>query len=193
MGKKITIDSSTLMNKILELIEAQKLFNIPNSKLDILIHPNSLVHAIVELKNGLIKFIYHETSMIIPLANAIFDGNLNIEDFYKTKIKNKKKIIENLTFQKVNQKLFPIIKLKDRINEHPSTSIIINAVNEVLVDQFLQKKLPFLSISKIIMSIMNDRNYTKYAIRRPKNIEQINEIDYWARNKTLNNIKITHV
>jgi len=193
MGKKITIDSSTLMNKILELIEAQKLFNIPNSKLDILIHPNSLVHAIVELKNGLIKFIYHETSMIIPLANAIFDGNLNIEDFYKTKIKNKKKIIENLTFQKVNQKLFPIIKLKDRINEHPSTSIIINAVNEVLVDQFLQKKLPFLSISKMIMTIMNDRNYTKYAIRRPKNIKQINEIDYWARNKTLNKIKITHV
>ena len=55
MGKKISVDSSTLMNKILELIEAQKLFNIPNNKIDILIHPNSLVHAIVELKNGLSK------------------------------------------------------------------------------------------------------------------------------------------
>ena len=62
------------MNKILELIEAQKLFNIPTKKFDILIHPDSLVHAIVVLKNGLSKFIYHETSMIIPLANAIFDG-----------------------------------------------------------------------------------------------------------------------
>ena len=59
-GKKNSIDSSTLMNKILELIEAQKLFNIPNKKLDILIHPNSLVHAIIEIKNGLIKFLYHE-------------------------------------------------------------------------------------------------------------------------------------
>ena len=73
MGKKITIDLSTLMNKLFELIEAQKLFNIPFNKLDILIHPNSLVHAIVELKNGLIEFIYHDTIMIIPLANAIFE------------------------------------------------------------------------------------------------------------------------
>ena len=60
-GKKISIDSSTLMNKIFELIEAQKLFNIPKEKLDILIHPDSLVHAIVEFNNGLTKLIYHET------------------------------------------------------------------------------------------------------------------------------------
>ena len=73
MGKKISIDSSTLMNKMLELIEAQKLFNLPSDKFDILIHPNSLVHAIVKLKNGLTKFLYHETSMVIPIANAIFN------------------------------------------------------------------------------------------------------------------------
>ena len=73
MGKKITIDSSTLMNKILELVEAEKFFNISNKKLDILIHPESLVHTVVEFNNGLIKFIYHKTSMIIPLANAIFE------------------------------------------------------------------------------------------------------------------------
>ena len=86
-GKKISIDSSTLMNKILELAEAHKLFNIPNDKLDIIIHPNSLVHAIVQLKNGLSEFIYHETSMLIPIANAIFDGKLEIENFYKQKNK----------------------------------------------------------------------------------------------------------
>ena len=79
MGKKISIDSATLMNKILELIEAQRLFNIPKEKLDIIIHPNSLVHAIIDLKNGLKKFIYHETTMIIPIANAIFDRNLEIK------------------------------------------------------------------------------------------------------------------
>ena len=72
MGKKITIDSSTLMNKILEFIEAQKLFNIDHKKLDIIIHPESLVHAIIKFKNGMTKFIYHETSMIVPLTNAIF-------------------------------------------------------------------------------------------------------------------------
>ena len=78
-------NSSTLMNKIFEIIEAQKLFNIPNEKLDILIHPNSLVHAIVEYKNGFKKFLYHDTSMIIPLSNAIFDGDLNINEFFKSK------------------------------------------------------------------------------------------------------------
>jgi 1-deoxy-D-xylulose-5-phosphate reductoisomerase len=189
MGKKITIDSSTLMNKILELIEAQKLFNIPNEKLDILIHPNCLVHAIIELKNGLTKFIYHQTSMIIPLANAIFDGNLNIEDFYKNKRKANKNIIENLIFKKVDHKIFPIIKLKDRANEYPSTSIIINASNEILVDHFLRKKIPFSYIIKIIMVILSDKNYKKYAIKQPKNLIQINKIDNWARTKTLEKLE----
>ncbi len=185
MGKKISVDSATLMNKILELIEAQKLFNLSNDQIDILLHPNSLVHAILELKNGLIKFIYHETSMIIPLANAIYDGKLFIKDFQKPKKNN---LFENLIFKKINKKIFPIIKLKKRANEHPSTSIIINASNEILVDQFLEKKIPFLSIFKIIMTILNDRNYKKYAIRNPKNITQINKIDSWARAKTMEKI-----
>ena len=98
-GKKISIDSATLMNKIFEIVEAQKLFSIPNEKLDILIHPNSLVHAIIHLKNGLIKFLYHETSMMIPLANAIFDGNLNIENFYKSTKNSKSIIAESLVFK----------------------------------------------------------------------------------------------
>tara|TARA_Y100000591_G_C21612292_1_gene583491 strand:- start:36 stop:815 length:780 start_codon:yes stop_codon:yes gene_type:complete len=179
MGQKITIDSSTLMNKILELIEAQKLFNIPNNKIDIIIHPNSLVHAIVKKKNGLINFLYHDTSMIIPLANAIFDGKLNIKEFYKAKKKKDK--LENLVFKKVDKKIFPVIYLKNRVNEYPSTSIIINAANEILVELFLKKKIPFLSISKTILKILNDRNYKKYAIRKPKNIHEIINIDRWTR------------
>ena len=181
MGKKITIDSATLMNKILELVEAQKLFSIPESKIDILIHPNSLVHAIIHLNNGLFKFIYHETSMVIPLANAIFDGKINIDNFYQRKKNKKKKTIENLTFQKVNEKIFPIIKLKQRVNELPSTPIIVNAANEILVSEFLKKKLPFLNIYKHIFSIMKDRNYKKYAIKNPLKIDQILKIDNWAK------------
>jgi 1-deoxy-D-xylulose-5-phosphate reductoisomerase len=185
MGKKISIDSSTLVNKIFELIEAQKLFNIPNEKLDILIHPESLVHAIIKLKNGLTKFIYHETSMIIPLANAIFEKKIDINDFFKSK----RKSITNLTFKSVDKEIFPIINLKKRLAEYPSTPIIINGSNEILVDHFLKKNIPFLSISKTIMSILNNRNYKKYAIRKPKNINQIKEIDLWAKNLTLEIIK----
>ena len=182
MGKKISVDSSTLMNKILELAEAQKLFNISNDKLDILVHPDSLVHAIIEFKNGLVKFMYHDTSMIIPLANAIFDGKIDIKNFYQNNnLKFKDKVTKNLNFRKVNNKIFPLIKLKNRILELPSTPIIINAANEILVDHFLNKKLQFLGIYKIIMSVLNDRNYKKYAIRKPKNINHIIKIDKWAR------------
>jgi len=186
MGKKISVDSSTMMNKLLELIEAHKLFNISNSKLDILIHPESLVHGIIELKNGLKKFIYHETSMIVPLANALFEGNFDIKNFYKDK---KNKQIQNLTFLKVNPTIFPLIKLKKRITEYTSTPIIINAANEILVDHFLRKKIPFLSIFEFILSILSNSNYKQNAIKKPKNINQINLIDNWARNKTLELIK----
>tara|TARA_E500000178_G_C17006543_1_gene748398 strand:- start:973 stop:2136 length:1164 start_codon:yes stop_codon:yes gene_type:complete len=184
MGKKITIDSSTLMNKVLEYIEAQKLFKIPNNKLDILIHPESLVHAVIKFKNGLTKFIYHDTSMIVPIANAIFDNNLEIDRFYKVK-----KNIKNLTFKIPKKSNFPIIKILKKVNEYPSTSIIINASNEVLVDHFLRKKLPFLDIPLMIEKILRDINYKKYAIRNPKNLTQINKINSWAKIKTIQKIK----
>ena len=180
MGKKISVDSATLMNKILELIEAQKLFNIPMRKLEILIHPESLVHAILELKNGLKKFIYHETSMIIPLANAIFDNKIDINLFLKSGKK-----IENLNFKKVEKKIFPIIDIKKRLNEHPSTPIIINAANEVLVDQFLRKNIQFLSISLVLKKILKDSNYKNNAVKHPNTIKIINEINNWAKKRTL--------
>ncbi len=183
MGKKITVDSSTLMNKMLEIIEAQKLFNLPENKVDMIIHPESLVHAVVEFKNGLTKFIYHDTSMIIPLANAILEDSIDIKDF----IKNKKNInaLSNLNFKRVPSNIFPIIKFKKRLNEHPSTSIIVNAANEVLVDRFLRKKIDFLSINRTVIAVLKDRNYKKYAIKRPISLKIINTIDNWARNKTL--------
>ena len=190
MGKKVTVDSSTLMNKVLELIEAHKIFNIPLSKLDILIHPNSLVHAIVKFKNGLTKFVYHDTSMIIPLANAIFNGKLNIEKFYSKKSQFNSDHFDNLIFKKPDQKIFPIIRIIKRLNEFPATPIIINSANEVLVEQFLKKNTTFLSISKIIMSIMNDKIYKKYAIKYPKNVNQIKLIDYWAREITLKKLNL---
>jgi 1-deoxy-D-xylulose-5-phosphate reductoisomerase len=184
MGKKISIDSATLMNKILELIEAQKLFNIPMNKLDILIHPESLVHAILEFNNGLKKFIYHETSMIIPLANAIFDSKVDIDYFLKPRKK-----IENLNFIEAKKNNFPIIEIKKKIIEYPSTPIIINAVNEVLVDQFLRKNIQFLSISAILKKILKDSNYKNYAVKQPNTIEKIHEINNWAKQRTFEKLK----
>ena len=94
-----------------------------------------------------------------------------------------------MTFRKVDSKLFPSINLIKEINKYPSTSIIVNAVNEILVDQFLRKNIEFLSIYRTIKTILNDRNYIKYAIRKPHNINQITEIDQWARKLTLKKLK----
>ena len=193
MGKKISIDSATLMNKLLEVIEAHKLFSIDVKKLEIVVHPESLIHAIIELKNGLYKFIYHETTMIIPIANAIFEEKLNILDFIKPKLNNKKPIFfKNFNFLNVDKKKFPIINLKPIITEYYSTPIIINAANEILVDQFLKKKIPFNSFYKYIMMVLKDKNYKKYAIKEPKKVSEIFQIDQWSRNITyqkLNNDK----
>ena len=111
--------------------------------------------------------------------------NFNIEKFYNL---NKRKNIKNLKFRIVDKKIFPIFKIKNKLNEYPSSPIIINASNEVLVDHFLREKIPFQAIFKIIMSILNDRNYKKYAIRKPVNINQINEIDRWAKKRTVEKI-----
>ena len=184
MGKKISIDSSNLMNKILELIEAQKIFNLPENKIDILVHPNSLVHAIIQFKNGLTKLLFHDTNMLIPISNAIFENKINIKDFYKPKIKFQNKEIK-LVFKKVNRKIFPLIKIKKQANKYPSSGIIVNAVNEVMVDKFLNKKVSFLSINKSIFAIMRDRNYLKYAVKKPKSLTEILSIDQWARETTI--------
>ena len=104
----------------------------------------------------------------------------SLKTFTKKKIKSHNRI-ESLFFQNVDKKIFPIIKLKKRLNEYPSTPIIINAANEILVSEFLKKKLPYLNIYKHIFGIMRDSNYRKYAIKNPKNIKQILKIDNWAK------------
>ena len=180
------------MNKIFEVIEAQKLFSIDLKNIEIIIHPEALIHAIIEFKNGLFKFLYHDTTMIIPLTNAIFDKNLNIKKLLKSresKFKNNF-FFKNLNFKRVEKKRFPVIKLKPRINEFFSTPIIINAANEILVDQYLKKKIPFNSFYDHILNVMNDRNYKKYAIKIPKSINQIMTIDKWARETTFKKLDI---
>ena len=128
--------------------------------------------------------------MLIPLANAIFDNKVDISDILKPTL-NKKKIFffKNLNFKNIDKKKFPIIKLKKRLTEYTSTPIIINAANEILVDQFLKKKISFISFSRRLFKLLEDRNYSKYAIKVPKNVNQVLLIDQWSRKTTYEKIK----
>ena len=123
--------------------------------------------------------------MTIPIANAIFNNKVDIKNFLNLKTKKR---INNLSFRNVDSRIFPMIKLKNIVNKHYSTPIIINAANELLVDQFLGKKIPFLSMYKLVLIVLKDRNYKKYAIKKPKNIDQIFKISEWTKKVLMNKL-----
>jgi len=183
MGKKISIDSANMMNKVFEVIEACKLFKFSKDKYKILIHPQSYVHSIIRFKNGLIKMILYNTDMRIPISNTLYKSKNNFLKTSNVEIKH----INNLNFQKVNSKTFPSIKLLNKcFTLGRSTPIIINAANEVLVDLFLKGKIEFLDIVKIINKILKHKDFRKNAKRKPNSIKDIQIADNWSRLKTTN-------
>ena len=182
MGKKISIDSATLMNKIFEVVEASKLFSINLNKIEILIHPQSLIHAIIKYKNGLSTLLYFEPDMTIPICNAISDQGLDIKNYLNAKTKKNNLIIkEKLEFFKVDKNKFPAIKLKPILNKFNSLPIVVNAGNEIFVDQFLKKKISFYSIIYNLFKLLKDPKIRKYAIKKSTNLNSIISIDKWAR------------
>ena len=181
MGKKISVDSANMMNKVFEVIEAYKLFKFDRSKYKIMIHPQSYVHSIIRFKNGLIKMILYDTDMKIPISNTLYKSRYNLLKTTNIEIKD----LNNLNFQKVDLKNFPSIKLLNKcFTLGSSTPIIINAANEVLVKLFLKGKIGFLDIVKMINKILKDKDFKKYAKRKPISINDIQIADNWARLKT---------
>ena len=170
MGKKISIDSATLMNKIFEIIEAKMIFNLNYKKLKILIHPKSYVHAMVKFTNGVTKILIHDTNMKIPIFNSIYEKE-------KKKIVTKKldiSIINNLNFQNVDLKKFPVVKILNKLPVNSSLyETVIVAANDKLVKLFLKKKIHFLDISKVLLKITREKEFLKYRRLIPKNIVDI--------------------
>ena len=182
MGKKISVDSSNLMNKVFEVIEAYKLFNFDKNKYKIIIHPQSYVHSIIRFKNGLVKMIMHNTDMKIPISNTLYPNKNKFLNIGKINTK----ILNQLTFYKVDLKKFPSIQLINKcLNLGYLAPTIVNASNEVLVKLFLAKKIGFLEIVSTINKIIKDKDFKKYARRKPKTINDIKIADNWARLKTL--------
>jgi 1-deoxy-D-xylulose-5-phosphate reductoisomerase len=176
MGKKISIDSATMMNKVFEIIEAKKIFNLKYNQLEILIHPKSYLHAIVKFDNGLSKLLVHDTNMTIPIFNSIYYN-------YAKKIKSKKidiKILNNLDLKKVDNIKFPVIKIINKMNESESLfETVIVSANDKLVNLFLKNKIKFNDISNILLKICTLTEFSKFKAITPKNIDQINDLaDY---------------
>ena len=182
MGKKISIDSANLMNKVFEVLEASKLFNFNVKKYRILIHQQSYVHSIIRFKNGLIKMILYDADMKIPISNTLYRKNNTSQNIKNINIAR----LNNITFQEVDPKKFPSIKLiKKCFKLGPLASTIINASNEELISLFLKQKVSFLDIVKTINKIIKDKEFNKYARKKPTSIKDILIADKWARLKTL--------
>ena len=177
MGKKITIDSSTMMNKIFEIIEAKKIFNYEYNKLSIITHPKSYVHAIVQFKNGLTKMLIHDTTMIIPIFNTLYPN-------YEKHITPKKlnfDLMNNLDFKNIDPKKFPVIKILDFLPKKDSLfETILVAANDELVNLFLQKKINFSDISTNLLKIVKIREFDKFKKIRPKNVGEINKLSKYV-------------
>jgi|TARA_B100001142_G_scaffold317467_1_gene358447 1-deoxy-D-xylulose-5-phosphate reductoisomerase len=182
MGKKISIDSATLINKVYELVEAKKIFNLDYSKFDILIQPTSYVHSIIKFYGGIIKVLVHNTSMTIPIFNSLYDtkkfnskfsNNINFELFNK------------LDLQKVPIKKFPINKILTHL---PKTDSLFETVlvssNDTLVNLFLTKKISFNDIHTYLNRILSLKEFQKYKSKKPKNLTEILHLNEYVRLKT---------
>tara|TARA_B100000749_G_scaffold79079_1_gene59798 strand:+ start:599 stop:1765 length:1167 start_codon:yes stop_codon:yes gene_type:complete len=182
MGKKISIDSANLMNKVFEVIEACKIFEFNKNKYRIMIHPQSYVHSIIRYKNGLIKMVLYNTDMKIPISNTLYGSKNNILNIRKIDAK----ILSKLSFKNVDVKQFPSIKLINKcLTLGVLTPTIVNAANEVLVSMFLNKKIGFLDIVSKINEIFKDKDFKKYATRNAASINDVKISDNWARLKTI--------
>lgn len=180
MGKKISIDSATMINKVYEVIEARKLFDINYKKIKILTHPKSYVHAILKFNNGLTNVIVHDTTMKIPIFNTLF---LNSDRKLKTN-KVDLDILNNLNLNNVNSKRFPMIKLLDFLpDNHSLYETVIVAANDKLVELFLNNKIKFTDIQKNLFKIIKKNEFQKFKKISPKNITDITNLNDYVRLK----------
>lgn len=180
MGKKISIDSATMINKVYEVIEAKKVFNIGYQKIKILIHPKSYIHAILKFNNGLTNIIVHDTTMKVPIFNTLF---LNSNRKLKTN-KINTKILNNLNLNNVNVTRYPMVKLLNFLpDNHSLFETVIVAANDKLVELFLSNKIKFTDIQKKLFKTIKQKEFQKFKKILPLNISDITNLNNYVRLK----------
>lgn len=182
MGNKISVDSATMMNKGLEYIEARYLFNASKKEIEIIIHPQSIIHSIIYYIDGNVIAQISNPDMKIPISYCMGYPKRILSGAKKFSLKKMSK----LKFFPPNYKRYPCLKLAiDAFDDGQSSIIILNAANEIAVHEFLLKKIKFNDIAKINQNILE-----KIYLPEPNNIESILEIDIETRKKTKEYIKI---
>ncbi len=181
MGKKISIDSATLINKVFEIIEAQRIFKIDIKKFEILIHPKSYIHSIIKYNNGQIKILAHEPDMKIPIMNSIY---LNKKKSFKSK-KININILNNLQLKSPETTRYPFLNILKKMNNNNTLfETVLIAANDELVDLFLRKKINYLDIYKFLVKIVNLKQYSKLIEKKSTKLSDIINLSKEVRLKT---------
>lgn len=175
MGRKITIDSATLMNKGLEVIEANWLFGVPYDQIKVLVHPQSVVHSMVEYGDGSILAHLGMADMRIPIQYALTYPKRVGNQFPKLDLTK----AGSLTFHEPDLEKFPALALGYRAGKQgQSMPAVLNAANEIAVAAFLNEEIGFLGIARLVEQVMND-----HQVVAIENLAHLMEIDGWARTK----------
>ncbi len=181
MGKKITVDSATLMNKALEIIEAHWLFNVAPEKIKVVIHPQSIVHSLVEFVDGSIIAQMGPTDMKLPIQYALFYPERKVATSNGFNLSS----VKNLTFQPPDTEKFPALKLGyEALRLKGTAPAVLNAANEVAVNCFLEEKIPFSRICSIVEEVLSS-----HSVISAPGLDDILKADLWGREKTLTLIK----
>ncbi|HEY8713133.1 MAG TPA: 1-deoxy-D-xylulose-5-phosphate reductoisomerase [Thermoanaerobaculia bacterium] len=177
MGNKISIDSATMMNKGLEVIEAHHLFAMPGDRIDILIHPQSIVHSMVEYVDGSIMAQLSTTDMKFPIQYALLYPERVVAPFARLDLAK----IRNLEFLPVDTRRFPAVGLAyEALRAGGSMPAVLNAANEIAVERFLAGELPFVSIVDIVSRVLERHAGNVAPIR---SVDDALHWDGWARNE----------
>ncbi len=173
MGKKITIDSATMMNKGLEVIEAHWLFDLPVEKIDIVIHPQSIIHSMVEFVDGSVKAQMGIPDMKIPIQYALSYPRHLPQDWEQLDLAK----VGTLTFEEADLDKFKCIQLAyDALRQGGSMPVVLNVANEEAVYRFLNGEIPFTAIPEMITKAMNLHDYLEHP-----NLDDIIDLEQWTK------------
>ena len=180
MGRKITLDSATLFNKGLEMIEARWLFNIGIEKVSVLVHPQSIVHSMVEFVDGSILAQLSTPDMCLPIQYALTWP----ERVQSTRVQTDFAAIGTLTFENPDEERFPALRLAREAGLKGGTlPCVLNAANEIAVESFINNKIRFDQISTLVEEVMSAHQRIDHPM-----LDQLLEADHWARDNARSRI-----
>ena len=187
MGAKISVDSATMMNKVFEVIEAKKIFDLNYNQISIFVHPHSYMHAILKFKDGMINFVAHETTMKIPINNTL-------GAFKNDKIKFKKidlKKLNNLQLSVIDKKKFPVVNVLNNLPSNDSLfETVLVSANDHLVNLLLNHKINYLELIEKLSKIVSKKEFNKYKFIEPKRITDILNLNKILKSKIIHDKKI---